>query len=327
MLFGKNREINPNSEHRDWLLVSSLAQNVLQEQKKTRRWGIFFKLLTFLYLSLALFAVALGGRQMNGVNIPKSHAALVKVNGVIAAEQPSNANTVIKGLRLAFASELSEAVILSINSPGGSPVQAGYIYDEILALREKYPSKKLYAVISELGASGGYYIAAAADEIYADKASLVGSIGVTASGFGYVDALDKLGVERRHFAAGEHKTFLDPFSPLKEDEVTFWQSVLESTHEQFIRVVKQGRGDRLVESDQLFSGLLWNGEQALGLGLIDGLGSASYVANKIIGVEGVYDYTPRQSPLEEITRKFGVAIGSGITQALGVSENRFQFSY
>ena len=264
---------------------------------------------------------------MGGVNIAKPHAGLVKVSGIIAVEEASNADTIIAGLRQAFASDGSKAVILLINSPGGSPVQAGYIYDEILRLRGKYPDKRLYAVISELGASGGYYIAAAADEIYADKASLVGSIGVTASGFGYVDTLAKLGVERRHFVAGEHKAFLDPFSPLKKDEVNFWKSVLEKTHKQFIQVVKKGRGDRLVESDELFSGLLWNGEQALDLGLIDGLGSVGYVTRQIIGVQESYDYTPQPSPLEEITQKFGAAIGGGIARTLGLSGNSFQFLY
>jgi protease IV len=327
MPFSKNREVNPDSEHRDWLLVSSLAQNILREQKRARRWGIFFKLLTFSYLLLLTIMIVSDGQQMGSVGIAKPHVGLIKINGVIAADEVSNADTIITGLRQAFANDNSKAIMLSINSPGGSPVQAGYIYDEILRLRVEYPDKKLYAVISELGASGAYYIAAAADEIYADKASLVGSIGVTASGFGYVDALKKLGVERRHFVAGEHKTFLDPFSPLEEDEVSFWNAVLKKTHEQFIRVVKQGRGDRLAESDELFSGLVWNGEQALALGLIDGLGSASYVARQVIGTKELHDYTPRQSPVEELTRKFGVAVGSGVAQAVGLSANNFQFHY
>ena len=319
MFFRKKRQVNPDSEHRDWLLVSSLAQDALREQKRTRRWGIFFKLLTFFYLFLVFLAFAKGGRPMATVDITDPHAALIEINGIIAAEEAGDAETVITGLRKAFDSSNSIAVILSINSPGGSPVHAGYIYDEIFRLRSEYPDKKLYAVISEIGASGGYYVAAAADQIYADKASLVGSIGVTASGFGYVDALEKLGIERRHFVAGEHKTFLDPFSPLKENEVEFWGSVLDKTHQQFIQVVKRGRGDRLTDSDKLFSGLLWNGEQALALGLIDGLGSASYVARQIIGTEEIHDYTPRLSPIEEITQRFGVAVGSGIAKFLGFS--------
>lgn len=324
MLFGKKNAINPNSEHRDWLLVSSIAQNILREQKKARRWGIFFKLLTFSYLFLLLSVVLMRGETVGSINAAAPHAGLVKIDGVIASEEASNAGTIISGLRQAFASDGAKAVILAINSPGGSPVQAGYIYDEILRLKNSHPDKKLYAVISELGASGGYYVAAAADEIYADKASLVGSIGVTASGFGYVNTLKKLGIERRHFVAGKHKTFLDPFSPLRKDEANFWETVLEKTHQQFIAVVKRGRGDRLVDSNELFSGLLWNGEQALGLGLIDGLGSASYVARQIIGVEQLHDYTPRPSALEEISQKFGVAIGHGMARALGLSANHFQ---
>jgi protease-4 len=213
--------------------------------------------------------------------------------------------------------------MLVINSPGGSPVQAGYVFDEIKRLRLLYPDKKLYAVIAELGASGGYYIAAAADDIYADKASLVGSIGVTASSFGFVDLMKKIGVERRHFTSGEHKAFLDPFSPAKEIESEFWQEVLDVTHQQFIDVVKIGRGDRINQQEnltELFSGLIWNGEQALTLGLIDGLGSPGFVAREIVQAENIVDYSVSPSALEKLTKRLGVSIGSGIANQL-VSEN------
>ncbi len=312
--------IDPRDEHRDWRLIEAVVGEVVQEQKRARRWGIFFKALTFAYLFivLILFLPRAGVGPVSDAG--ESHTALVEIDGVIAADQPAAANTVVTGLRAAFESAHAKAIILAINSPGGSPVQAGYINDEIARLRELHADTKVYAVIGDLGASGGYYIAAAADEIYADKASLVGSIGVTASSFGFVESLQKLGVERRHFTAGEHKAFLDPFSPLKESEKVFWQQVLDNTHRQFIEVVKRGRGDRLQLRDELFSGLVWNGEQALELGLVDGLGSAGYVAREVIGEENIVDYTHRPSPFELLIRDLGIAVGRGMGQALGVSQ-------
>ncbi|MCE2570477.1 signal peptide peptidase SppA [Motilimonas eburnea] len=296
------------------------------EQKRSRRWGVVFKLLTFAYLfiGLYLFIDFSAGKGKKGADEP--HTGLVQVHGMIAADQDANANAIVTGLRRAFENEMSQAVIIHINSPGGSPVQAGYVYDEIKRLRGIYPNKLVYAVISELGASGGYYIAAAADHIYADKASLVGSIGVTASSFGFTETMEKLGVERRHFTAGEHKAFLDPFSPLKQDEKAFWQQVLDKTHQQFIDVVKQGRGERLVShaDDTLFSGLIWNGEQALELGLIDGLGSAGKVARDIIKAEDIVNYTVQPSPLDAFTKKLGLALGQGISQQLVHSQYSLQ---
>jgi protease-4 len=317
--FKSKPTIDPNSENRDWELVSVIAQDALSEQKKARRWSIFFKLLTFIYITFVLISLFVQNRgAVDGLDFDEPHTAVVHIDGVIADDQDANANTIISGLRSAFESDGSVAVMLVINSPGGSPVQAGYVNDEIKRLRGEYPDKKLYAVVKDLCASGGYYIAVAADEIYADKASLVGSIGVTAAGFGYVDLMKKLGVERRNFTSGEHKSFLDPFAPIKEDEKRFWESVLQKTHEQFITVVKDGRGDRLSNDSNLFSGLIWNGEQALDLGLIDGLGSPSSVARNVIGQEEFRDYTPRISPFEEFTRRFGVSVGLGMGQALKV---------
>lgn len=316
-LFRNKSTIDPNSEHRDWELVSAIAQDALSEQKKARRWGIFFKLLTFIYITVIFIGVIAQTQPSGGdFNVSVPHTGIVQIQGTIADDKDANANTIVTGLRRAFESEGAQAVMMIINSPGGSPVQAGYVYDEIKRLRGEHPGKKVYAVIKELGASGGYYIAAAADEIYADKASLVGSIGVTSSSFGFVDLMEKLGVERRSFTAGDNKSFLDPFSPLNEDQKVFWESVLQQTHQQFIDVVKEGRGDRLQDDERLFSGLVWGGEQALELGLIDGLGSPGQVARDIIGAEDMRDYTPRPSAIEELTRQFGIAVGMGVGKVM-----------
>jgi len=308
----------PESHQEKWL--SGFMKETFKEQKRTRRWGIFFKLLTFTYLFVGLFLFMNTGLLNKQTATKEEHTAMVVVNGVIAADEEANANSIVSSLRAAFKDEHSKAVMMVINSPGGSPVQAGYVNDEIKRLRGLYPEKKLYAVIAELGASGGYYMAVAADQIYADKASLVGSIGVTASGFGFVDLMKKVGVERRHYTSGEHKAFLDPFSPAKEEEGDFWQGVLDSTHQQFIKVVEEGRGDRLVKDNKdLYSGLIWNGEQALAMGLIDGLGSPGYVAREVIQAEDIVDYSIKPSPLESFTEQLGLSIGEGVATLLNSS--------
>ncbi|MDN2661873.1 S49 family peptidase [Psychromonas sp. 14N.309.X.WAT.B.A12] len=308
----------PESHQEKWL--SGFMKETFKEQKRTRRWGVFFKLLTFTYLFVGLFLFMNTGLLDKDTSSQEKHTAMVVVNGVIAADEEANANSIVSSLRAAFKNEYSKAVMMVINSPGGSPVQAGYVNDEIKRLRGLYPEKKLYAVIAELGASGGYYMAVAADEIYADKASLVGSIGVTASGFGFVDLMEKVGVERRHYTSGEHKAFLDPFSPAKKDEGEFWQSVLDSTHQQFIKVVEEGRGDRLLkDNEDLYSGLIWNGEQALAMGLIDGLGSPGYVAREVIQAEDIVDYSIKPSPLESFTEQLGLSIGEGVATLLNSS--------
>lgn len=298
--------------------VKGIINETFAEQKKTRRWGILFKGLTFTYLLVTLLLIS-NVMPSSESKMDAPHTAMVRVDGVIAADKDANANAIVTGLRAAFESEHSKAVMLVINSPGGSPVQAGYVYDEIKRLRGLYPNKALYAVIAELGASGGYYMAAGADKIYADKASLVGSIGVTASSFGFVDLMEKVGVTRRHFTSGEHKAFLDPFSPEKKVEAEFWQQVLDATHQQFITVVQEGRGERIKEAEQnekLYSGLIWNGEQALKLGLIDGLGSPGFVARDIIGAEEIVDYSFKTSAFIEIVEKLGISIGSGLANTL-----------
>lgn len=296
------------------------------EQKRTRRWGVFFKLLVFVYLFVTIMVFYSGFSGAGFVEKAEPHTAMVRVDGLIAEGEVASANVIVSGLRKAFEAEHSKAIMLVINSPGGSPVQAGYVYDEVQRLKALHSDKTVYAVIADLGASGGYYIAAAADQIYANRASLVGSIGVTASGFGFVDAIEKLGVERRHFTSGENKAFLDPFSPLKEDQAAYWQDVLAGVHQQFINVVKEGRGDRLVldenlaaTEEALFSGLIWNGEQALKLGLIDGLSSPGRVARDVVKAEDIVDYTPRQSPLELFSQRLGASIGSAMAERMGVS--------
>ncbi|HFD92695.1 MAG TPA: signal peptide peptidase SppA [Gammaproteobacteria bacterium] len=292
-------------------LLERLAFATLKEQRRSRRWGIFFKAATLLYLVALLFMFNQDAWQQDGI-VKGKHTALVDVRGVIADDQDANADTIVSGLRAAFKNKNSAGVIIRINSPGGSPVQAGYVNDEIARLRAKYPDKPIYAVVTDICASGGYYIAAAADEIYADKASLVGSIGVLMDGFGFVETMKKLGVERRLITAGENKGFMDPFSPQREEDRQHIQNMLDTIHQQFIATVRKGRGERLKESEELFSGLIWTGEQGVELGLVDGLGSSSYVAREIIGAEKIVDYTDHRPYFEQLVER----LGSGVAQAL-----------
>lgn len=308
-----------DGEGKSWKLLEKTLLAGVQEQRRSRRWGIFFKLLTFIYLfvALALFAPMLDLQKSAGKG--KSHTALIEVRGMIADKEPASADNIVGSLRAAFEDAKTRGVILRINSPGGSPVQSGYIYDEIRRLRAEYPAIKLYAVITDLGASGAYYIASAADQIYADKASLVGSIGVTAATFGFVGVMEKLGVDRRVYTSGEHKAFLDPFQPQKAEETKFWQGVLETTHRQFIASVKQGRGDRLKDAEhpELFSGLVWSGEQALQLGLIDALGNTSYVAREVIGEKELVDFTVEESPFDRFAKTLGASMAERIALQMG----------
>jgi protease-4 len=283
-----------------------LASSGLQEQRRARRWGIFFKLLTFVYLAVLL--VMLVDIDYEEVGKGEHHTALVEIKGVILSGEDAGADNVISGLRAAFKDENTKGVILRINSPGGSPVQAGYIFDEIIRLREKYKDVPVYAVIADIAASGGYYVASAADKIYADKASIVGSIGVRMDSFGFVEAMEKLGIERRLMTAGENKALLDPFLPLSALEKDHMQELLNEFHGQFIEVVKKGRGDRLKESDELYSGLVWSGEQSVELGLVDVLGSAGFVSREVIGVEEVKDFTKQRDWLERFADRTGVSM-------------------
>ncbi|WXL27398.1 S49 family peptidase [Ectopseudomonas mendocina] len=304
---------------KSWKLLEKALLAGVQEQRRSRRWGIFFKLLTFIYIfaALALFSPAL--KMSGGAATSASHTAFIEIRGMIADQESASADNIVSSLRAAFEDEGTKAVILRINSPGGSPVQSGYVYDEIRRLRGEHPNIKLYAVISDLGASGAYYIASAADAIYADKASLVGSIGVTAASFGFVDAMQKVGVERRLYTSGEHKAFLDPFQPQNPEETKFWKSVLETTHRQFIASVKKGRGDRLKDAEhpELFSGLVWSGEQALELGLIDGLGSTSYVAREVVGEKNLVDFTVQETPFDRFAKVLGTSVAERIALWMG----------
>lgn len=308
-----DRTKETNSKDFEQSLVNELAREVLNEQRRNRRWGIFFKALFALYL-LSFFLIYLSKNTEIGSFSVDKHTALIEINGVIAANTEARADYVVGGLRRAFEDENTEGIILRINSPGGSPVQAGYINDEIKRLKEKYPNMPVYAVISDICASGGYYIAAAADKIYANKASIVGSIGVIMAGFGFVDAIEKLGVERRMLHAGESKGFMDPFQPLKQDEAIHVQGLLTEVHQQFIDVVKDGRGEKLVDDEKLFSGLIWSGEEGVKLGLVDELASASKVARDVIGAEDIIDYTRRDNYLDQFAKQMGASFMQAISR-------------
>ena len=297
-------------------LMQRFAFEALREQRSARRWSIFFKLLFTGYL-FALLGIGWVNSSLGTLTSADRITALVDLQGVIAPEMPASAENVIGGLRAAFEDKRTAAVLVRINSPGGSPVQSGYINDEIYRLKQKYPKIRLYAVIQDMCASGAYYVAVAADEIYADKASLVGSIGVRMDGFGFVDALQKLGVERRLLTAGEHKAFLDPFLPLQAVEVQHVEGLLGEIHQQFIQTVKKGRRDRLKPGVDLFNGLIWTGERGLELGLVDALGSAGYVAREIVQAPDIVDFTRHEGVMEKVGRRLGAQLGAGVRQALG----------
>jgi protease-4 len=291
-------------------LLERLAFAALTEQRRARRWGIFFKLFFAAYLVLILMLAQ--SDSWSGKALTTNHTALVDVEGVISADSLANADNVISGLRAAFENKSTQGIVLRANSPGGSPVQAGYINDEIKRLRAKYPRIPIYAVIGDMCASGCYYVVAAADKIYADKASIVGSIGVLMNGFGFVDTMKKVGVERRLMTAGEHKGFLDPFGPVKPAETKYAQQMLDEIHQQFIETVRQGRGKALKETKDMFSGLFWTGEEAIKMGLVDSLGGASYVAREVIGAEDIVDYTYRENVFDRFARRLGTAMAQTI---------------
>jgi protease-4 len=306
--------------HWERAALEKIALASLLEQRRSRRWGIFFKLLGFIYLFALLF-VALGwlGKR-DGVS-PARHTAVVEINGMIAAEHPGSADNVTAGLQEAFKDKATQGVVLRINSPGGSPVQAAQINDEIRRLREKYPNTPLYAVVEDICASGGYYVAVASDRIFVNESSIVGSIGVLMDGFGFSNVLDKLGIERRLLTAGENKGFLDPFSPLEPAQREHAQAMLDAIHQQFIKVVREGRGDRLKETPGMFSGLMWTGEKSIELGLADALGSVEYVAREVIKAEDLVDFTPRENIAERVAKRFGAAMAEALVQA-GMTSNR-----
>ena len=296
-------------------VLEKVALAAVTEQRRARRWGIFFKFLIFAYLFIVLF-IAMGwfGKK-DGAH--DKHTALVEINGVIAPSSAASADAVMQGLADAFKDKRTQGVILRINSPGGSPVQSGYINDEIKRLRAKYPDKPLYAVVEDLCASGGYYVAVAADKIYVNKASMIGSIGVLMNGFGFTGAMEKLGVERRLLAAGENKGFLDPFSPLNDEQKVHAKQMLSEIHEQFIEVVRKGRGKRLKETPEMFSGLVWVGQKSIELGLADALGSVEQVARDVIKAEDIVDFTPRENVAERFAKRFGAAAAETLVKLGG----------
>jgi len=297
-------------------VLEDLAFAALNEQRKNRRWGYVFKGLMFVYL-MAVLMLMIPSDELPIYD--EEHTALVEINGVIAADAEANADTIVTGIRDAFDSPNAQGLILRLNTPGGSPVQAGIINDELQRLQQSRPDFPVYAVIQDVCASGGYYIAVAAKEIYADKASIVGSIGVRMDSFGFTETIEKLGIERRSLTAGENKAFLDPFLPMRDQDIKHAHNMLDNIHQQFIDVVKAGRGDRLADDPRLFTGLFWSGEQALPLGLIDGLANSSTVARDIIGAEDIIDYTPRPNYLDRFAGKLGATISETLFQSSSMS--------
>jgi protease IV len=293
--------------------VERLARELLEERRTERRWKVFFRL-AWLGVALAvLWGLFVARDAMHTPSGP--HTALVEVRGVIADDAEASAESLVSAIKSAMEDTSSQAVVLRINSPGGSPVQSGIVNDEIRRLKALH-KKKVYAVVEDTCASGAYYIAVAADEIYVDKASLVGSIGVLMDGFGFTGAMEKLGVERRLLTAGENKGMLDPFSPQNAQQTAYAKAMIDQIHQQFIKVVKDGRGTRLKETPEMFSGLFWNGEEAVKMGLADKFGNLDYVAREVVKAEEIVDYTPYENVAERLAKRFGASVGQGAVKAL-----------
>ncbi len=291
--------------------IERLAGAALQEQRRARRWGIFFKLLTFAYITaLIVLALDWGGRgETKG-----KHTALVEVSGIIAPGTDASAERVMASLQAAFKDENTQGVVVRINSPGGSPVQSNTIYEEMRRLRKKHPAVPLYAVIEDLGASGGYYVAAAADRIYVGRSSIVGSIGVRMDSFGVTELMEKLGVERRLLTAGDNKGFLDPFLPVDPAQKAHAQALLDEVHRHFVDAVRDGRGKRLRETPDMFSGLIWTGQKSIELGLADALGSLDFVAREVVKAEKVVDFTQKENLAEKFARRFGAGAANAVLE-------------
>ena len=307
-------DLGPGTSEQDWerRVIEKVALAAIQEQRRARQWGIFFKLLLFIYL-FALLIIGMGwiGKRDGS---PGKHTALVEVRGVIAPDSAASADAVMTGLQDAFKDKRTQGVVIRINSPGGSPVQAAHINEEIRRLREKHPNIPVYAVVEDICASGGYYVAVATDKIYINQSSIVGSIGVRMDGFGFTGTMEKLGVERRLLSAGENKGFLDPFLPVQEPHKEHAEKMLNDIHQQFIKVVRQGRGKRLKETPEMFSGLLWVGARNIELGLADAVGSIDYVAREVIQAEDIVDFTPRENIAERVAKRFGAAMAETLVR-------------
>jgi protease IV len=300
------------------MLLEQLARDALDERRRARRWGILWKSLAFglLFAMGAALLVMVGSRERICLD---RCTALVEVRGELDSSGRASAERVNAGLQAAFKNAGTKGVVVRVNSPGGSPVQAGQIYDEMRRLRAANPNTPLYVVVDEIAASGGYYVAAAGDRIYVDKASIVGSIGVIMQGFGLGGAIEKLGIERRVYTAGENKSFLDPFEPVDPKQRAYVQKMLDEVHEQFIAAVKEGRGSRLKEDPGMFSGLVWHGKRAVELGLADGFGNLDYVAREVVKAEEIVDFTPEDNLADRVARRFGATmfreIGTGLLWA------------
>jgi protease IV len=294
-------------------LISQLATAALKEQRRARRWGIFFKLLTFAYVSF-LIVLAMDWKGGGEVTGGKKHTAMVDVSGTISSGGEASAERVNTALQAAFKDKNTQGVVMRINSPGGSPVQAQTIYDEMKRLRKKYPDIPLYAVVEDICASGGYFIAAGADRIYVSKSSLIGSIGVLMNGFGFTGTMEKLGVERRLITAGENKAMLDPFSPLDPKHRQYAVELANDIHQQFISVVREGRGKRLKEGPDTFSGLIWTGQKSVELGLSDGIGSLEYVAREVVKAEDIVDFTQKENFAEKFAKRFGASAATALAE-------------
>ena len=303
-------------------VLERLVLDSLAEQRRSRRWSLALR--TGWFAFVVILTVVLMDPQWFRSDPGGPHSALVDISGVIGDGGEANADRIVAGLQAAFEDADTAGVIVRINSPGGTPVQAGYINDEIVRLRALYPDTPLYAVIADIATSGGYYVAAAADAIYASRSSLVGSIGVLMDGFGFVGAMDKLGVERRLIAAGDHKGFLDPFSPARDEELAHFRSLLDEVHAEFIHVVKRGRGDRLADDADLFSGLIWTGARGRKLGLVDEFGNSSYVAREVIGAEDIVDFTSRPSHLDTLADRLGASVARTLGAALNLEIGRLR---
>ncbi len=305
-------------------LLNRLSFASLAEQRRARRWNIFFKLVLFSYLFLLLF-LAFRGPELGEARLKAGeYTAMVEVNGMISDATKANAETIIEGLRDAFENKNTKGIVLRINSPGGSPVQSDYVYREIKRLRTLHPTIPVHAVIVDVGASGAYYIASAADNIYVNPASIVGSIGVLMNGFGFVGTMEKLGVERRLLTAGENKGMLDPFEPLKPEDAAYAKQLLGQIHQQFIDAVKQGRGERLADNPELFSGKFWTGREGIELGLADEVGDVDYVAREVIGAEQVVDFTPKPDLFKRFADRLGVTMANVLSEKVGLSPGSLQ---
>jgi protease-4 len=310
-------ENEQNSSNWEREVLEKLAFQSLKEQKRNRFWSVLFKSLTFIWLFLMLFYMLnwIGGTSGNSA---EDHTALIDIQGEIGAQDQVNADSVVSSLHDAYDNKHTKGVILRINSPGGSPVQAGIINDEIKRQRTLHPEIPVYAVVEDICASGGYYIAVAADKIYVDKASIIGSIGVLMDGFGFTGAMEKFGVERRLMTAGENKAMLDPFSPVNPKHKVLAQAMLNEVHQQFIHVVREGRGDRLKETPETFSGLFWSGEAGIKMGLADELGSYEYVAREVIKQENIVDFTASEGLADRVARKFGASMTQSMFKGMGL---------